>query len=305
MHEAGVPKDVLQLLCGKGETVGQALVNDADCAGVAFTGSTQTAWAINRSLAARNAPIATLIAETGGQNCMILDSSALVEQAVDDIIVSAFGSAGQRCSALRVVFVQDEIADELLPVLAGAMKALRVGPVSEFATDIGPVIDRDAYDALARHIARMTTEAKLIAASPLPENAEAELLVAPHAFEITNIAMLKAEVFGPVLHVIRWRADRLDDVIGQINSTGYGLTFGVHSRIDERIRDICARVQAGNIYVNRSMIGAAVGQQPFGGHGLSGTGPKAGGPQYLPRFCRERVVCVNTAAVGGNLELLV
>ncbi len=304
MHEAGIPEGALQLLSGSGEGVGQALVSHPDCAGVAFTGSTETAWAINRALAARKAPIAALIAETGGQNCMIIDSSALIEQAVDDIVASAFGSAGQRCSALRVAFVQEDIADELLGVLAGAMAELRVGPPSDFTTDIGPVIDRDAYDALISHIAAMKKSARLIAASPLPEGAEAQLLVAPHAFEIASIRALEREVFGPVLHVVRWRADALDNVIDQINSTGYGLTFGIHSRIDERIRDVCARVQAGNVYVNRTIIGAGVGMQPFGGHGLSGTGPKAGGPNYLPRFCRERVVCVNTAAVGGNLELL-
>jgi RHH-type proline utilization regulon transcriptional repressor/proline dehydrogenase/delta 1-pyrroline-5-carboxylate dehydrogenase len=305
MHEAGIPKDVLQLLPGSGEVVGHALVSHPACAGVVFTGGTQTAWAINQALASRNAAIAPLIAETGGQNCMVVDSSALIEQAVDDIIVSAFGSAGQRCSALRVLFVQEDIADELLEVLAGAMAALRVGPVNDVAVDIGPVIDREAYDKLVRHIAGMQKSAKLIAATPLPEGAAPALLVSPHAFLISSIHVLEGEIFGPVLHVVRWRMDDLGEVIAQINSTGYGLTFGIHSRIDARIRELSARVQAGNIYVNRSMIGASVGMQPFGGHGLSGTGPKAGGPHYLARFCRERTVCVNTAAVGGNLELLV
>jgi RHH-type proline utilization regulon transcriptional repressor/proline dehydrogenase/delta 1-pyrroline-5-carboxylate dehydrogenase len=304
MHAAGIPPHVLQLLCGSGETVGQALVQDARCAGVAFTGSTQAAWAINRALAQREGAIAPLIAETGGQNCMIVDSSALIEQTVDDIITSAFGSAGQRCSALRVAFVQEDIAEVLLELLAGAMQQLRVAMPSDRTTDIGPVIDAQAYDALEAHCAIMKRIAKWHAATPLAPLAPEQLLFAPQAFEIRHISELQAEVFGPVLHVIRYASSALNGVIDQINSTGYGLTFGMQSRIDEKVRYVCARVQAGNIYVNRSMTGALVGVQPFGGMGLSGTGPKAGGPHYLVRFCVERTLCVNTAAIGGNLELL-
>jgi RHH-type transcriptional regulator, proline utilization regulon repressor / proline dehydrogenase / delta 1-pyrroline-5-carboxylate dehydrogenase len=304
MHEAGIPRDVLHLLCGGGETIGKALVSDIQADGVVFTGSTQAARAINRALAARNAPIVPLIAETGGQNCMVIDSSALIEQAVDDIIVSAFSSAGQRCSCLRVAFVQDDIADELLPVLAGAMQELRLGLPADFSVDVGPVISRQAYEMLRQHIATMQENATLIAATPLPKDAGKHLIIAPHAFEIRSIQVLKEEVFGPILHIIRYSADQLDNVIAQINSTGYGLTFGIQSRIDGRIRELTERVRAGNVYVNRSMIGATVGSQPFGGSSLSGTGPKAGGPNYLLRFCQEQTVSINTAAIGGNIELL-
>ena len=304
MHEAGIPKDVLQLLCGDGETIGHALVRDMRSAGVVFTGSTEAAWHINRTLAARKGAIVPLIAETGGQNCMIVDSSALIEQTVDDIMVSAFSSAGQRCSALRVVFVQEEVADELLGVLAGAVSQLRVGDPRVLATDIGPVIDKGAYDMLMAHIEDMKKDFTCVAAASFAQQEKTQYLVPPHVFEINSISDLDGEVFGPVLHVIRYPSYALDFVIRQINSTGYGLTFGVQSRIDEKIRDICARVNAGNVYVNRSMIGAVVGVQPFGGHGISGTGPKAGGPNYLQRFCLEQSISINTAAAHGNLELL-
>jgi len=305
MHEAGIPKDVLQIIVGSGEVIGKKLVEDARVAAVVFTGSTGTAWSINQALAHRRGPIVPLIAETGGQNCMIVDSSALIEQTVDDMVQSAFDSAGQRCSSLRVAFVQEDIADELFKVLAGAMGQLRVGDVTDFSTDIGPVIDEEAYEHLSHHIQTMKQNAKLIASSPVMAQAKSSFLIAPHAFEITSIDVLKGEVFGPILHVIRYKANALDDVIRQINSTDYGLTFGIQSRIDKCIRSITQRVQAGNIYVNRSMTGAVVGGQPFGGNGLSGTGPKAGGPHYLTRFCVEQTITVNTAAVGGNLELLV
>ncbi len=305
MHGAGVPQGALQLLCGSGEEIGQRLVKDERTDGVVFTGSTAAAFLINQVLAARKAAIAPLIAETGGQNCMIVDSSALIEQTVDDIILSAFGSAGQRCSALRVVFVQEEIADALLSVLAGAMEQLRIGSATDVSMDIGPVIDKEAYDNLLRHIKRLKKDAKLIAVTKLPRDASSTRLVAPHVFEIASIDVLEGEVFGPVLHVVRFKERALDKVIAQVNSTGYGLTFGIQSRIDEKIREITARIKAGNIYINRSMIGATVGVHPFGGMGLSGTGPKAGGPHYLQRFCVEKTVSVNTAAVGGNLELLV
>lgn len=302
MHEAGVPKEALQLLFGKGETVGQALVQHPLTTGVVFTGSTGAAFAINRTLAEREAAIAPLIAETGGQNCMVVDSSALIEQTVDDMVASAFGNAGQRCSALRVAFVQEDIAEELEEVLAGAMQQLCIGNPALLETDIGPVIDMEAAERIYAHIERMRKEQRFIAAAPI-SNADLRY-IAPHVFGISSIAVLKEEVFGPVLHIVRYKAKDLDKVIEQINSSGFGLTFGIQSRIDEKIHYLSARVKAGNIYVNRNMIGAVVGVQPFGGEGLSGTGPKAGGPHYLSRFCVERTVTVNTAAVGGNLDLL-
>lgn len=304
LHEAGIPKDVLQLLHGSGRTIGGALVDDPRTSGVVFTGSTATGWAISRALAARETAIVPLIAETGGQNCMIVDSSALIEQTVDDMVASAFGSAGQRCSALRVAFVQEDIADELLAILSGAVKALHIGNSSDTATDVSHVIDEASYVNLEKHIASMKSTAKFVAAATLPPQAEARHFVAPHVFEIPHINVLGGEVFGPILHIVRYKASELDNVIAQINGTGFGLTFGIQSRIDEKIDYLCARVTAGNIYVNRSMIGAVVGVQPFGGNGLSGTGPKAGGPHYLPRFCLEQTISTNTAAVGGNLELL-
>jgi RHH-type proline utilization regulon transcriptional repressor/proline dehydrogenase/delta 1-pyrroline-5-carboxylate dehydrogenase len=270
---------------------------------VAFTGSTETARLINRALAAREAPLATLIAETGGQNAMLVDSSALPEQVVGDVITSAFLSAGQRCSALRVLFVQDDIADKVIRMLAGAMQELRIGNPAWLATDVGPVIDSDALATLQAHEQRMQLEGRLIARTPLPEGLDGHFF-APVAFEIKRIAQLEKEVFGPVLHVVRFASDTLDRVIEDINSTGYGLTLGVHSRIDGVQDYVAARVRVGNCYVNRSMTGAVVGVQPFGGEGLSGTGPKAGGPHYLPRFATERTLTINTAAVGGNASLL-
>ncbi len=304
MHEAGIPKEALQLIIGAGETVGAALVSDARIGGVAFTGSTATARAINLALAKRNGPIVPLIAETGGQNAMIVDSTALLEAAVDDIILSAFGSAGQRCSCLRVLYVQDDIADKLITLLTGAMQELHLGPTHHITTDLGPVIDRDAYSMLTDHITRMKREATLLSATPLPPELQTGYFIAPHAFEIPDIHLLKGEVFGPVLHVIRYKAGDLDQVLADINSTGYGLTLGIHSRVDERIRYIRDHAHVGNMYVNRSMIGAVVGVQAFGGEGLSGTGPKAGGPHYLLRFTTERSFTYNLTAIGGNIELM-
>ncbi len=304
LHEAGVPEAVLQLLPGDGATVGAKLTADPRIAGVAFTGSTETARLINRALAAREAPIAVLIAETGGQNALIADSSALPEQLVKDAISGAFGSAGQRCSATRVLFVQEDVAERTLTLLAGAMGELTLGDPGLMATDIGPVIDEDARKILNDHIARMQTDGKLVKAMKLGEAHAHGCFVAPHAFEIDTLKRLPREVFGPVLHVIRYKARDLDAVIDAINATGYGLTLGIHSRIDATIEHIQQRVRAGNCYVNRNMIGAVVGVQPFGGEGLSGTGPKAGGPHYLHRFTTERTVTINTAAVGGNASLL-
>jgi len=301
---AGIPGNVLHLLPGDGETVGAALVVDPRIAGVAFTGSTETGHAINQALAARPGPIAPLIAETGGQNAMIVDSSALAEQVIADSLVSAFDSAGQRCSALRLLYVQDDIADRLLPMLAGAMAELRIGDPALLATDVGPVIDEPAPQALERHAARMAREGRLLYQCKLPASAEHGTFFAPRAFEIDGAGRLEREVFGPILHVVRWRADRLDAVCDEIAATGYALTLGIHSRIDETVRHVLRRLPAGNSYVTRTIIGAVVGVQPFGGERLSGTGPKAGGPRYLHRFAVERTVSIDTTAAGGNATLL-
>ncbi len=303
-RQAGAPADVLHLLPGDGPRIGGALFGDARLAGVAFTGSTDAANAINRALAARKGPIATLIAETGGQNAMIVDSTALPEQVARDVLSSAFDSAGQRCSALRVLFLQDDVADKMLDILLGAMDELKIGDPLRLDTDIGPVIDAAARDMLERHAARMTREAKLLRKLTVPPQLSHGMFFAPHAFEIDSLERLTQEVFGPALHVIRYSASQLGKVCEAINATGYGLTLGIHTRIEETAREIRERVHAGNIYVNRNQIGAVVGVQPFGGEGLSGTGPKAGGPNYLLRFAAERTYTVNTAAAGGNAALL-
>ncbi|HAI58510.1 MAG TPA: bifunctional proline dehydrogenase/L-glutamate gamma-semialdehyde dehydrogenase, partial [Xanthomonadaceae bacterium] len=304
LHEAGIPEDVLQFLPGDGATVGAGLTRDPRVAGVAFTGSNETAWAINRTLAARNSPIASLIAETGGQNALIADSSALPEQVVKDAVASAFDSAGQRCSAARVLFVQDDIADKVMHMLAGAMDELVIGDPGLLSTDVGPVIDEDAKRGLEAHAARMDKEARLIHIAKLPESCANGCFVAPRAYELKSLSQLDREVFGPILHVVRWKADQLDQVINDINGTGFGLTLGIHSRIDATVQHIAKHVRVGNCYVNRNQIGAVVGVQPFGGEGLSGTGPKAGGPHYLPKFATERTLTVNTTAAGGNASLL-
>ncbi|MFN8768615.1 MAG: bifunctional proline dehydrogenase/L-glutamate gamma-semialdehyde dehydrogenase PutA [Lysobacteraceae bacterium] len=304
LQEAGIPEDVLQFLPGDGATVGAGLTRDPRVAGVAFTGSNETAWAINRTLAARNAPIASLIAETGGQNALIADSSSLPEQVVKDAVASAFDSAGQRCSAARVLFVQDDIADKVMHMLAGAMDELVIGDPGLLSTDVGPVIDEDAKRNLEAHAARMDKEARLIKMAPLPGAVAHGCFVAPRAYELKSLSQLDREVFGPILHVVRWKADNLDGVINDINGTGFGLTLGIHSRIDATIDHIAKHVRVGNCYVNRNQIGAVVGVQPFGGEGLSGTGPKAGGPHYLAKFATERTLTVNTTAAGGNASLL-
>ena len=305
LHDAGVPTDVLQFVPGDGATVGVALTRDPRVDGVAFTGSTDTAWAINRSLAARDAPIAILIAETGGQNAMIADSSALPEQVVKDVMASAFQSAGQRCSAARVLFVQEDIADKVTEMLTGAMAELSVGDPGQLSTDVGPVIDEDALKLLVDHAARMDKQARKIAGVQLdPASTAHGTFFAPCAYEIPSLDTLTHEVFGPVLHVLRWKASELAQVVDQINATGYGLTLGVHSRIDDTVEYIASHARIGNCYVNRNQIGAVVGVQPFGGERLSGTGPKAGGPHYLLRFAGERVLTINTTAAGGNASLL-
>jgi RHH-type proline utilization regulon transcriptional repressor/proline dehydrogenase/delta 1-pyrroline-5-carboxylate dehydrogenase len=299
-----VPDKVLHFLPGPGTEVGARLVADPRVGGVAFTGSTETARAIHRALAQREGPLAALIAETGGQNAMIADSSALPEQVVQDALSSAFNSAGQRCSALRVLFVQDEIAERVLALLAGAMDELVVGDPAVMQTDIGPVIDQAARDVLRRHVERLRAQGAAVRQLTLPETCRAGTFFPPTVIEIASLRMLEREVFGPILHVVRFAADALDAVIDAINATGYGLTLGIHSRIESQVRAIQRRCRVGNVYVNRNMIGAVVGVQPFGGRGLSGTGPKAGGPGYLHAFATERTVSVNTAAVGGNATLL-
>jgi RHH-type proline utilization regulon transcriptional repressor/proline dehydrogenase/delta 1-pyrroline-5-carboxylate dehydrogenase len=304
LHEAGIPGDVLHLLPGDGPSVGATLVRDPRVAGIAFTGSTETARAINRALAERPGPIIPFIAETGGQNALIVDSSALPEQVVGDAVASAFNSAGQRCSALRVLFLQDDIAPRVLAMLEGAMRELAIGDPGLLSTDVGPVIDDAARSALLAHAARMSRDGRLIAELPLPAGTEHGFFFAPRAFEIDRLDLLEREVFGPILHVIRWRADALDPVLDAIAKTGYGLTLGIHSRIDDTVRRIHQRLRVGNTYVNRNMIGAVVGVQPFGGEGLSGTGPKAGGPHYLHRFATERTLSIDTTASGGNATLL-
>ena len=304
LHEAGVPGDVLHLLPGEGPTLGARLVGDPRIAGVAFTGSTETARAINRALAARLGPIVPFVAETGGQNALVADSSALSEQLVADIVTSAFNSAGQRCSALRVLFIQEDIAARVLTMLEGAMLELTIGDPGMLATDIGPVIDDDARTSLARHAESMAREGRLLCELPLSAGTEHGTFFAPRAFEIERLALLEGEVFGPVLHVIRWHRDRLDAVLDAVASTGYGLTLGIHSRVDETVARIHRRLRIGNTYVNRNMIGAVVGVQPFGGEGLSGTGPKAGGPHYLHRFATERTLSIDTTAAGGNATLM-
>jgi RHH-type proline utilization regulon transcriptional repressor/proline dehydrogenase/delta 1-pyrroline-5-carboxylate dehydrogenase len=303
LHAAGVPGAALNLLPGDG-TVGARLVADPRCAGVAFTGSVEVARHIARSLAAKEGPIVPLIAETGGMNAMIVDSSALIEQVVRDVLRSAFNSAGQRCSALRVLFVQEDIAEALIDMLAGAMAELAIGDPADPTTDIGPVIEAEACRALAAHTAYLDRVGRLIHRCQLPPACAAESYFAPCAYEIDRLDRLDGEVFGPVLHLIRWRGEDLDGVIEAVNATGYGLTLGIHSRVDSTVQRILNRARVGNAYVNRSMIGAVVGTQPFGGEGLSGTGPKAGGPHYLHRFALERCLSTDTAAAGGNASLL-
>ncbi|MDE2183817.1 MAG: bifunctional proline dehydrogenase/L-glutamate gamma-semialdehyde dehydrogenase PutA [Alphaproteobacteria bacterium] len=304
LHRAGVPGGVLHLLPGSGSKLGAVLFPDPRLTGVILTGSTEAAMAINRALAAREGALATVVAETGGQNAMIVDSTALPEQVARDVIASAFDSAGQRCSALRVLFLQDDVADRMLEMILGAMDEIKVGDPMDLSTDVGPVIDEASREGLEAHAARFSREATLLRKLQLgPEHRDGTFFP-PLAFEIDSINMLRHEVFGPVLHVVRYAADRLDKVCEAINSTGFGLTLGIHSRIESTATFIRDRVRVGNIYVNRNQIGAVVGVQPFGGEGLSGTGPKAGGPHYMLRFALERTYTVNTTASGGNAALL-
>ncbi len=304
LHEAGAPPSALHLVPGDGK-VGASLVADPRVAGVAFTGSTEVGRAINRALAEKNGPIVPLIAETGGINAMIVDATALPEQVVDDVIASAFRSAGQRCSALRLLCLQEDVADRMLDMLAGAARELKVGDPREVATHVGPIIDADAKQKLDGWIAEMERAGRVCFGSDryhaLPD---VGTYIAPAIIELDRARDLREEVFGPVLHVVRWKAEALDELLDEIAGNGTGLTLGIHSRIDRTIGRVAARLANGNVYVNRNMIGAVVGTQPFGGTGLSGTGPKAGGPNYLRRFTTEQVVTVNTAAAGGNASLL-
>jgi RHH-type transcriptional regulator, proline utilization regulon repressor / proline dehydrogenase / delta 1-pyrroline-5-carboxylate dehydrogenase len=301
LHAAGVPADALQLLHGAGETVGAALVAEPRIAGVVFTGSTQVAKIIQRTLAAKDGPIVPLIAETGGINAMLVDSTALPEQVVDAVMQSAFRSAGQRCSALRLLLVHEAIADGLVRMLQGAAMELVTGDPARWSTDVGPVIDGDAFATLQRHLELLRSEATPLLPPSQPD--PHTRLITPQAFEVTGVEQVTNEVFGPVLHVARWSGDP-QAVIDAINRVGYGLTLGIQTRIDSRAEALAREARIGNVYVNRNMIGAVVGVQPFGGEGLSGTGPKAGGPNYLPRFCAEQTVTINTAAAGGNVALL-
>jgi RHH-type proline utilization regulon transcriptional repressor/proline dehydrogenase/delta 1-pyrroline-5-carboxylate dehydrogenase len=300
--EAGIPEDALHFLPGRGTEIGSALLPDPRLAGVAFTGSTETAALINRTLAEREGPLATLIAETGGINAMIVDSSALPEQVVRDAVTSAFNSAGQRCSALRLLCLQEDTADEVLRMLQGAMAELVIGDPGLLSTDVGPVIDAGAQRMLADYV--LSRGEQVLYQCPLLRRHETGYFYPPTLIELAGVRELTREIFGPVLHVIRYSPDAVDDVVDGINAAGFGLTLGVHSRIDSFARRIADRARVGNVYVNRDMIGAQVGVQPFGGMGLSGTGPKAGGPHYLARFATEQTVSINTAAVGGNATLL-
>ncbi|MGH8402497.1 MAG: bifunctional proline dehydrogenase/L-glutamate gamma-semialdehyde dehydrogenase PutA, partial [Gammaproteobacteria bacterium] len=304
LHAAGIPGEVLHFIPGRGSVVGQHAVADPRIAGVVFTGSTETAKIVNQTLANRDGIIPVLIAETGGQNAMLVDSSALPEQVVQDVMQSSFNSAGQRCSALRVLFVQEEIAPRVIEMLRGYMQGLRIGDPGLLQTDVGPVIDKDAQKILSGHADWITKQGKTICKLELPPFTAHGTYVAPLAVEIGSLDILKREVFGPILHVLRFKSRDIDRVIAAVNDTGYGLTLGIHTRIDSVAQYIQSRMRVGNAYVNRNMIGAVVGVQPFGGQGLSGTGPKAGGPHYLHRFATERTLTVNTAAVGGNATLL-
>ncbi len=302
LHRAGIPVAAAQLAPGDGK-VGAALVSHPAVAGVAFTGSTEVAWAINRSLASKQGPIVPLVAETGGINAMIVDATALPEQVTDDVVTSAFRSAGQRCSALRLLCLQDDVADRMLEMIVGAARELTLGNPADPATDVGPVIDAEAKANLDAHIAAMRA-APWATVRHAGETPEQGTFVAPHIVELDGPTRLDREIFGPILHVVRWKTGDLDRLVDAIAATGYGLTLGIHSRIDATVQRIVDRLPVGNVYVNRNIIGAVVGTQPFGGSGLSGTGPKAGGPDYLARFALEQVVSVNTAAAGGNASLI-
>ena len=304
LHAAGVPPQAVHLVPTPGRLFGEIALAHPALAGVAMTGSTATALTINRAMAARGGIIVPLIAETGGLNAMIVDSTALPEQVVDDVVSSAFMSAGQRCSALRLLFLQEEIADAVLQMIAGAMDELLIGDPANLQTDVGPVINATARDGLAQHVARMRSEARIVKACELGESHAHGSFFAPHLIELNTAGQLTREEFGPILHVVRYRSSDIQQVLEAIRDSHYGLTLGVQTRLESFWRQVFADTSIGNTYVNRNMIGAVVGVQPFGGNGLSGTGPKAGGPHYLTRFANERTLTVNTTATGGNAALL-
>ena len=303
LHEAGIPKEVLHYMTG-GAKLGEALVKDARIQGIAFTGSNDAAWAIQKALADRRGAIVPFISETGGLNAMISDSSALTEQVVRDAVRSAFDSAGQRCSAARVLFVQDDAAPRVKNMLTGAIDALDVGDPFDYATDIGPVIDEASQDILEGHKVRMQREGRELIDVAMPESCRAGTYVTPALYELDRLSRVEREVFGPVLHVIRFDRGHLDKVINALNATGFGLTLGLHSRIESVADYVAEHARVGNLYVNRNQIGAVVGVQPFGGEGLSGSGPKAGGPNYLVRFAVERTRTTDITSTGGNYTLL-
>jgi len=303
-HRAGIPVPALQLLPGSGAALGAALLGEHRLKGVAFTGSVTTAANIQRRLAARDDGIIPLIAETGGQNAMLVDSTALPEQVVRDVIKSAFVSAGQRCSCLRLLYLQEDVADDLIELIRGAMRLLRLGDPWQLATDVGPVISAQSAQALRSHIDSLSRDARDMYATPLPDDLPEGHFVAPTLLELHDSRQLEGEVFGPVLHVVRYATEDIDAVISAINATGFGLTLGIHSRIASFCDYVSHAVKVGNVYVNRHMTGAVVGSQPFGGRNLSGTGFKAGGPNYLKRFMTEKCMSVDTTAAGGNASLL-
>ncbi|MFN7181030.1 bifunctional proline dehydrogenase/L-glutamate gamma-semialdehyde dehydrogenase PutA [Hyphomonas sp.] len=303
-HKAGLPEAALHLLPGRGETVGAALTADLRVSGICFTGGTSTARIINRTLAGRDGPIIPLIAETGGLNGLFVDTTALREQVIDDMITSAFGSAGQRCSALRIAFLPKATADSLIEGLIGAMDELKIGDPARPDTDTGPVIDLESFEKLDRHRVHMSEDAKLLHSVERGEDAGKGTFFGPALVEISSLDQITEEKFGPILHILRYDPDNVAEVASALKAKGYGLTLGIHSRLESFHSAVKAAMPAGNTYVNRSMIGAVVGVQPFGGDGLSGTGPKAGGPHYLHRFATERVVSVNITAQGGDPELL-
>jgi len=302
-YEAGIPFNVLQLLLTSGNSLSKHCLTDPRIAGVAFTGSFETAKSINQTLAARESPITSLIAETGGINVMIVDATALLPQTIPDLVASAFNSAGQRCSACRVVFVQNKIADEFIVRLRGAMQELTIGDPLKFNTDIGPLINQDAIDKIQHHERDLNNQSNLLYRCHIETQAES-FHYAPALYEISGLDTIKQETFGPVLHLVRYAHESLNEVLHQINASNFGLTLSIHSRLQSTIDIVTSQAQVGNIYINRNQIGAVVGSQPFGGEKLSGTGPKAGGPNYLQRFMTERTISNNTAAIGGNTELL-
>jgi RHH-type proline utilization regulon transcriptional repressor/proline dehydrogenase/delta 1-pyrroline-5-carboxylate dehydrogenase len=303
LHQAGIPQDVLQFLPSDGASIGEHLLSDNRIAGVAFTGSLSTARLINQQLT-KLPGIIPFIAETGGQNVMIADNSAYSEQLIQDAVQSAFNSAGQRCSALRILFLPDEIADDIIARIMGVMKLLVIADPQYYLTDIGPVISQNTVRQLTDHVEAMRKQAKILFQAELPEHLQSLCFFPPTLIELSSLSQLIGENFGPILHVIRYQSEQIDHLIAAINDSGYGLTLGVHSRINNTVDTIVQNSKVGNIYVNRNMIAAVVGVQPFGGMGLSGTGPKAGGPIYLHRFATEQTVTTNTAAIGGNTSLL-